>query len=185
MGTRVAVLDKGRLQQVDTPQRIYDAPANLFVATFMGSPAMNLLDATVVAHDDGRLGLDLGGQRLPVDDALLASHPALAERTGGRVVVGVRPEALEDAALEPEAPGEWVLDATVDLVESLGAELVVYAAVSGATAVKARLSTKSRVRAGDTIKLVVDPGGLHLFDPDSGESLRVETQSDQASLSAT
>jgi multiple sugar transport system ATP-binding protein len=206
MGTRVAVLDRGLLQQVDTPQRIYDAPANLFVATFMGSPAMNLLDATLVDQDDGGPALDLGSQRLAVDEAVRAAHPALAERTGGRVVVGIRPEALADAALAPDVPGELVLDATVDLVESLGAELVVHTTVPGVTvlgkgrvvdsagpaesgngdtalvspALTARLSTKSRMQAGDAIKLVVDPSGLHLFDPDSGASLRHHPQPDAA-----
>jgi multiple sugar transport system ATP-binding protein len=196
MGTRVAVLDKGRLQQVDTPQRIYDAPRNLFVATFMGSPAMNLLPGRVVRDGDSNdavLVIDLGAQRLPVDAALAASHPGLAERLGQRVIVGVRPEALDDAGLEPDVPGDRVLEATVDLVESLGAELMVHVAVTGVsdagdglddvaehwTAVVgragravARLSTRSRVRPGDAVKLAVDPAGLHLFDATSGASLR-------------
>jgi hypothetical protein len=286
MGTRVAVLDKGRLQQVDTPQRIYDAPRNLFVATFMGSPAMNLLPGRVVRSDDGDgLVIDLGAQQLPVDPALAAAHPGLAERVGQRVILGVRPEALDDAGLEPHLPGDRVLEATVDLVESLGAELVVHVAITGVTGVTdrsaagdidhigmdagnvdpaaaadaiqavgnvrqaailvgevgevgevgagrddgdagvttvgagevgigddalvdggeveaigdvsesavaasepegehwpavvgrggravARLSTRSRVRPGDTVKLAVDPTGVHLFDSTSGASLR-------------
>jgi multiple sugar transport system ATP-binding protein len=224
MGTRVAVLDKGRLQQVDSPQRIYDAPRNLFVATFMGSPAMNLLPGRVVRDDDG-LVIDLGAQRLPVDPDLAAAHPDLAERVGQRVILGVRPEALDDAGVEPEVPGDRVLEATVDLVESLGAELMVHVAITGVTDVVdgpsaaaattggatgtevsdacetgkdgeddageagdvagqwtavvdrggravARLSTRSRVRPGDAVKLAVDPSGLHLFDSTSGVSLR-------------
>ncbi|HEY8547781.1 MAG TPA: ATP-binding cassette domain-containing protein [Acidimicrobiales bacterium] len=242
MGTRVAVLDKGRVQQVDTPQRIYDEPVNLFVATFIGSPAMNLLPGVVERAGDAGgaaaegsgggggdgLVLRIGPQRLTVDDALLASHPALADRVGDRVVVGVRPEALEDAALAPGAPGDRVLEATVDLVESLGAELVVHvaapldgtpaagdavpaadptadptagareaaidveAAEAGAREVAsdadpdavwadvlgrrgrvvARLGTRSRLAVGETVKLVVDPAGLHLFDPATGATLR-------------
>jgi multiple sugar transport system ATP-binding protein len=253
MGTRVAVLDKGRLQQVDTPQRIYDAPRNLFVATFMGSPAMNLLPGRVV-RDGGALVIDLGAQRLVVDADLAEAHPGLDGLVGQRVILGVRPEALDDAALEPDVPGDRVLEATVDLVESLGAELMVHVGMTGLgadrsdipssagadagdpvavpTAVPAagslasaagpgvagdaaspgglltgppalhlddeppvdeadgasidhwaavlarggravaRLSTRSRVRPGDTVKLAVDPTGLHLFDSTSGVSLR-------------
>ena len=129
MGTRVAVLDKGRLQQVDTPQRVYDEPVNLFVATFIGSPAMNLLPGRVMRDGDG-LALEVGPQRLPVDDVLSAAHPTLADRVGDRVVVGVRPEALEDSGLEPGVSGDRVIEATVDLVESLGAELMVHVAVA-------------------------------------------------------
>jgi multiple sugar transport system ATP-binding protein len=137
MGTRVAVLDKGRLQQIDTPQRIYDAPVNLFVATFIGSPAMNLFPARVARDDAGGFVLDLGTQRLPVDPAVLAAEPVLADnlaqRVDRRVVVGIRPEALDDAGLEPAVPGDRVIEATVDLVESLGAELVVHVALVGAS----------------------------------------------------
>ncbi|HMG43158.1 MAG TPA: sn-glycerol-3-phosphate ABC transporter ATP-binding protein UgpC [Acidimicrobiales bacterium] len=195
MGTRVAVLDKGRLQQVDTPQRVYDEPVNLFVATFIGSPAMNLLPGRVVRDGDG-LALEVGPQRLPVDDVLSAAHPTLADRVGDRVVVGVRPEALEDSGLEPGVSGDRVIEAKVDLVESLGAELMVHVAVAlgdqgdgngdvpgGAAAVwadvvgrrgrmVARLSTRSRLAPDDAVKLTVDPAGLHLFDPATGATLR-------------
>jgi multiple sugar transport system ATP-binding protein len=214
MGTRVAVLDKGRLQQVDTPQRIYDAPRNLFVATFMGSPAMNLLPGRVVRsgdRDDAGLVVDLGAQRLPLDPPVVEAHPSLVDRVDQRVIVGIRPEALDDAGVEPEVPGDRVLEATVDLVESLGAELMVHVAVTGVgtggsvgsadadadadadaeaepdgggehwTTITrrggravARLSTRSRVRPGDAVKLAVDPSGLHLFDSTSGASLRTQ-----------
>jgi multiple sugar transport system ATP-binding protein len=130
MGSRVAVLDKGRLQQVDTPQRIYDEPKNLFVATFIGSPAMNLLPGVVAANDGGGIVVRVGAQRLVVDDVLLAAHPTLSDKVGEQVVVGVRPEALDDADLSPGVPGDRVIQATVDLVESLGAELMVHVAVA-------------------------------------------------------
>jgi multiple sugar transport system ATP-binding protein len=245
MGTRVAVLDKGRLQQVDAPQRIYDAPRNLFVATFMGSPAMNLLPGTLVRDGDDGLVLDLGAQRLPVDAVLRAAHPGLVSLVGQRVIVGVRPEAFDDASLAPDVPGDRVLEATVDLVESLGNELMVHVALTGVTGAEspspvgdggptgstglagdadtdaalvpgavgdvqtggnlateaeveglrlappaaddtahwsavvgrggravARMGTRSRVRPGDTVKLAVDPTGVHLFDSTSGVSLR-------------
>jgi len=147
MGTRVAVLDKGRLQQIDTPQRIYDAPVNLFVATFIGSPAMNLFPARVARDDAGGFVLDLGTQRLPVDPAVLAAEPVfadnLAQRVDRRVVVGIRPEALDDAGLEPAVPGDRVIEATVDLVESLGAELVVHVALVGASSAESAAASVS------------------------------------------
>jgi multiple sugar transport system ATP-binding protein len=198
MGSRVAVLDRGRLQQVDTPQRLYDAPVNLFVATFIGSPAMNLVDGRV-ARRDGAVVLELGTQVLPVDRPLLASHPSLADRVGEPVTVGVRPEALDDVGLAAGAPGECALEATVDLVESLGAELVLHvqltgppvrepvatpssrrsaaavAETAGATStgkLLARLGNRSRVRMGDVVKLAVATDGVHVFDPVTGDSLR-------------
>ncbi|MGH9212162.1 MAG: ABC transporter ATP-binding protein [Acidimicrobiales bacterium] len=186
MGTRVAVLDRGRVQQIDTPQRIYDAPTNLFVATFIGSPAMNLFTGRVLREEAaGAFVLDLGTQRLPLDPVLLAEDPGLVDRLGERVdqrvVVGIRPEALDDAGLEPGVPGDQVIEASVDLVESLGAELLVHLALTGApiegdglgARAVARLSTRSRLRPGDTAKLAVNPTGLHMFDADTGGALRV------------
>ncbi len=98
MGDRVAVMRKGHLQQVATPQELYDRPVNLFVGGFIGSPAMNLLQAELADDGDG-LAARLGSQRLPLGDRLLADHPALRDHVGRPVVLGVRPEALEDAAV--------------------------------------------------------------------------------------
>ena len=196
MGTRVAVLQKGRLQQVATPQRLYDEPDNLFVATFIGSPAMNLFPGHVEGADgadgaDRGLVLRMGQHRLELDGATLAGHPALLDMVGRSVVVGIRPEGLADVALEPGVPADRVIEATVDLVESLGAELIVHVTVSdpvpsapdavsdawGQVVARrgravARLSTRSRVSAGDVVKLAVDTSRLHLFDAETGASLR-------------
>ena len=193
MGTRVAVLQRGRLQQVATPQRLYDEPDNLFVATFIGSPAMNLfpgrIEAAEGAEGDG-LTLRSGPHRLALDRAMLASHPAVREMVGQPVVIGIRPEGLADVALEPAAPADRVIEATVDLVESLGAELIVHVSVSGPVSpaaasdawrqvvarrgrAVARLTTRSRLSAGDVVKLAVDTTRLHLFDAETGASLRV------------
>ncbi|MGH9247467.1 MAG: ABC transporter ATP-binding protein [Acidimicrobiales bacterium] len=171
MGTRVAVLRSGRLQQIDTPQRLYDAPANLFVATFMGSPAMNVFDSRIETDGDQVAIAWAGDHRLVGDEAALSSFTALATHAGRSVVLGLRPEAFIDASLEPGVPGDRVVDATVDLVESLGAELLVHVSVAGVEAV-ARLAPRSRARPGDTIKLAVDTAQLHLFDPATGASLR-------------
>jgi multiple sugar transport system ATP-binding protein len=193
MGTRVAVLRDGHLLQIDTPQRLYDEPVDLFVATFIGSPAMNLFAGTVERAGEGDaapLAVRLGNQRLALDPAVVAGHPDVAGRIGEDVVVGIRPEAFADVAVEPGAPADRVLEVTVDLVESLGAELVVHAAVTGPPAVAddasaawaqvaarkgrgvARLGTRSRPVAGEVLKLAVDTASLHLFDPATGTSLR-------------
>ena len=121
MGTRVAVMRDGHLLQVDTPQRLYDEPIDLFVATFMAS-AMNLFAATVEPADDGgaSLALRLGSQRLALDPSVAAAHPGVADRVGDEIVLGIRPESFADVAVEPGAPADRVIEVTVDLVESLG-----------------------------------------------------------------
>jgi len=186
MGTRVAVLRDGVLQQVDAPHALYARPANLFVATFIGSPAMNLYHARLV--DDDGLGITFGRHRLPLDQEAGWNRAALAPWVGRDLVLGVRPEAFEDAALDPAVPPDRVLEARVDLVEALGAELVVYVvldapnvdadlpgAMSGDgppdRSTVARVSPRSRVRAGDVVKLAVDTTSLHLFDPATGAAL--------------
>ena len=196
MGTRVAVLQRGRLQQVATPQRLYDEPDNLFVATFIGSPAMNLFPGHVEAArgaDGTAAGLTLrsGQHRLALDKGTLARHAALPDTVGQPVVIGIRPEGLADVAMEPGVPADRVIEATVDLVESLGAELIVHVTVSDPAGpgpdsasdawrqvmarrgrAVARLSTRSRLSAGDVVKLAVETSRLHLFDAETGASLR-------------
>jgi multiple sugar transport system ATP-binding protein len=194
MGTRVAVLQRGRLQQVATPQRLYDEPDNLFVGTFIGSPAMNLFPGRIEAAEgaDGTEALTLrsGLHRLVLDRATLARHPALPRMVGQPIVVGIRPEGLADVALEPGVPADQVIEATVDLVESLGAELIVHVTVADPASpadadsdawrqvvarrgrAVARLTTRSRLSAGDVVKLAVDTTRLHLFDAETGASLR-------------
>jgi multiple sugar transport system ATP-binding protein len=201
MGTRVAVLRDGRIQQVAAPQRLYDDPVNLFVATFIGSPAMNLFAGTVEASRpagaaDGVGGADpgleirLGGQPLALTADLVDAHPRLRELAGRRVAVGIRPEALRLVDDGPAPPGRTIR-ATVDLVESLGAELIVHLGVTDPPGVDeadtsegwrqvlarkgrgvARLGPHSRVAPGDAVALAVDTTSLHLFDAATGESLR-------------
>jgi multiple sugar transport system ATP-binding protein len=190
MGTRVAVLRDGRLQQVDTPQRLYDEPVNQFVATFIGSPAMNLLAATVEPPADDELGgwtLRVGSQRLALDETVVAAHPALRSLGGGPVALGIRPESFSD---EPGAPAERVIEATVDLVESLGSETVVHVVLADPPADDpdasdswrqvvarrgrgvVRLGPHRGLAPGDVVKLAVDTSRVHLFDATSGLSMR-------------
>ncbi len=176
MGSRVAVLDGGRIQQVDAPRTLYQRPGNLFVAAFIGSPAMNLYRARI-ATTDGGLTVAFGRYQLPVDDRVASECAEIRSWVGREVIVGIRPEAMEDASLDPTATPERVIELRVDLVEALGAELLAHAtidasAVDANSRFVARLSPRSRIEAGDTAKLTVDTSQLHLFDPVSGQSLR-------------
>ncbi|HZS31350.1 MAG TPA: sn-glycerol-3-phosphate ABC transporter ATP-binding protein UgpC [Gaiellaceae bacterium] len=181
LGQRVAVMRDGRIQQVDTPQALYAKPANLFVAAFIGSPAMNLVDADVV---DGELRF--GGYAIPL--------PADAMPPAGRVVAGLRPETFEDGAFaEPALPR---IDVKVEVVEELGADTHVLFAVAAprveasevreaagdeevVTAVEgslftARVAPGTAARPGLPLRLAVDPARFHYFDPQTG--LRLEPQ---------
>jgi len=124
MGDRVAVMSEGRLQQVDSPQALYERPANLFVAGFIGSPAMNLVRSRLSGADAGVV-VEVGPLRLPLPERVLRARPGLRARVGQEVVVGVRPEDIEDAALVPSANGA-TLDVRISLAEALGAELVAH-----------------------------------------------------------
>jgi multiple sugar transport system ATP-binding protein len=191
MGTRVAVLSKGSLQQVDTPQRLYDAPANLFVATFIGSPQMNALSGTVELADGGAR-VRLGEQVLELPPEILDTRPGLAEYDGRDVVVGIRPESMEDLA-DGGRTGA-VLTGEVLLREGLGSEVLLHVrlpvrsvaagdggspAVSseGSVTVIARVSPSSESSTGSFAQLHVDTGQLHFFDPLTGSSIaRVDQQ---------
>ena len=185
MGNRVAVMRAGVLQQVDTPQRLYDLPANLFVASFVGSPAMNLLEGEVV-RTNGGVSCKLGQAELE----LPAGGSPVERYAGRRVAVGIRPEELSEAGADARAR----LTGRVLLVESLGAESLAHLELSAtpldrpeladlaapsapllgeATAtVRARLAADTRVRPGDIVDLAVDPRKLYFFDLDSGEAIR-------------
>ncbi len=124
MGDRVAVMHRGRLQQVDVPQCLYDHPVNLFVAGFIGSPAMNLVQSSLTEQKGG-IEAEFGPVRLRLPETVLASRPALRGYVGKPVVVGLRPEDIEDAAFVPSANGS-TLDVDVSLAEPMGAELIAH-----------------------------------------------------------
>jgi multiple sugar transport system ATP-binding protein len=187
MGDRVAVMRDGRLEQVAHPQELYDHPANMFVASFMGSPAMNLVRGRL-ANGSGRVEVLLGTRRLRVPDTLLAVHPALAGRVGEEVVIGIRPELLELAGT-PNGNGGGTLELPVALTEALGSDLLVHAELdaetvapledvdvdleveAGRSTITARLSPQSGVRPGRLVRLHVDMEHVHFFAPDTGEAL--------------
>ena len=195
LGDRVAVMKKGELQQVAPPQELYDRPANLFVAGFIGSPAMNLLRGELTGAEDA-LRLTLGGQALRVGSDVLAGRPALRDHIGRSVVVGIRPEDMEDAALAEAAEGER-LTSTAELVEAMGSDVLVHFGLETSavvtedtkelardagtdvlgtletphTVVVARFSPRTRVKVGDPVEVRVDTTRLHFFDPETGASI--------------
>jgi multiple sugar transport system ATP-binding protein len=201
LGDRVAVLRRGEVQQVDSPRMLYTHPANLFVAGFIGSPAMNLLPGTLDGHT----------LSLPMVDLDLPAHVTdrLESGAGGEVIVGIRPENFEDAELvgDREAPGA-TFTAHVEVIEWLGSELFAHFEVEGSAAdtltdlaadlekvaigvsgegkaeVVARLDVRSEAREQADQELWVDARAIHLFDPESGRSLLAspdtEAQPDEA-----
>ncbi|HEV3478805.1 MAG TPA: sn-glycerol-3-phosphate ABC transporter ATP-binding protein UgpC [Gaiellaceae bacterium] len=167
MADRVAVMRDGRLEQVDQPQAVYERPANVFVAGFIGSPAMNLLRSRLEASN-GALHTCLGEHRLLLPDRPLR-WPGLGRYVGRDVVVGLRPEAISNAD-DGEAAGTTI-DVEVALAEPLGAETIVHFDVEGADALKARLDGRTRVSAGERVRLAVDVERLHFFDPETERAI--------------
>ena len=201
MGDRVAVMQLGHLQQVDTPQALYDNPVNEFVAGFIGSPSINLLHAEL-QKEDGRLFVSFADYKLAVDDQLARNRSALNDYIGRTVMIGIRPEDFEDAALEPDTPADRRITATADLTEPLGSEVLVYFSVAatgiissavtadaaegdadlyfgggngdapeGLTRVVARVSPRTRIAIGNKIELAVDTARLYFFDPETRNAL--------------
>ncbi len=188
MGDRVAVLKDGYLQQVGAPQHLYDEPTNVFVAAFIGSPSMNLYEGVVTLN--GEKSVQIGSQRVALAPETLEKHPALQSYDGQRVVVGIRPEDFEDAAVVTDAPPDRRLKATVRLVEALGSELMVHFELDDAKRVNsgdpdapqelvgggvanavARFSPRSRVRVDQDVEISVASENLHFFDATNHQAI--------------
>jgi len=168
MGSRIAVLNAGLIQQLGAPQELYDHPANLFVAGFIGSPAMNFFNgAKVVSEGDSpRIVLENVGQ---VNVPPLYKE-RVQEAAGKNLTFGIRPEHLEDiTVVSPDAQTGSGIEATVDVVEHLGNELLVYMVIAGKQVV-ARLNPRSEAHTGGRIRLHVDTDHIHLFNTDTGEA---------------
>jgi multiple sugar transport system ATP-binding protein len=195
MGDRVAVIRKGELQQVDHPQRLYDHPVNLFVGGFIGSPSMNMIEATL-EQQNGSFAAHLGGESLAVSPEALAARPGLAAYSGRTVVVGIRPEDLEDASLVPDTPLDRRLNGTIQLTEALGSEIMAHFQIDAKHAVTedvrelaedagdertasalaeaetatlvGRFGPRSKAAEGEKLEVAVDTRSMHFFDPESG-----------------
>jgi multiple sugar transport system ATP-binding protein len=197
MGDRVAVMNAGRLLQVDTPQVLYDQPANEFVAGFIGSPAINLVEAQL-EQVNGGYSVAFGEHRLAVDERAARNRSRLKDYLGRQVILGIRPEDFEDASLESGAPGDRRLKIDVELTEPLGSEVLVYfgtaatGVISSAvqadvgedadvrlggedaddrTRLCARVSPRTRIGVGQAAELAVDTSRLYFFDPETREAV--------------
>jgi multiple sugar transport system ATP-binding protein len=197
MGDRVVVMRKGRIQQVASPDELYERPTNLFVAGFIGSPPMNLVEATIT-RETGPVIARFAQHDIALDAPILSRHPTLANYAGRQVIVGIRPESIEDASLGAIRNPAAILRVTVELREALGSDVLAHFRLD-APPVKtedtrelsedagpatlglgperanvlfvARLNARSRVREGEPAELHVDSQGLHFFDPETGASL--------------
>jgi multiple sugar transport system ATP-binding protein len=200
MGDRVAVLNRGVLQQVASPQELYDDPANIFVAGFIGSPAMNMIGADVV-RDNGTVRVEFAGLRIDVLDSTLQERPKLAEYVGRKVVVGIRPEDLEDPEYLPAGAPDVRIPVLVEVREAMGSEVYAHFKVDAPPVVTedtrdlaadqgvddlelaghaenatamfvARLNPRTTAVRGKPMELEVDVRRLHFFDQETGQAIR-------------
>jgi multiple sugar transport system ATP-binding protein len=199
MGDRVAVMRKGEIQQVAPPQELYERPLNLFVAGFIGSPAMNMVEATIDRRNGSLVAL-VGSQTLTLGDEVLKARPAIENYVGRKVVLGIRPESLEDASLAPEIPEDRHIKGVLVLREPLGSEIIAHFEVDAPpaltedvrelardvghegtvqapaegdtkTTMVGRFGPRSRVRSGDVIDVAVDTNAVHLFDLEASQGI--------------
>jgi multiple sugar transport system ATP-binding protein len=201
MGDRVAVMRKGELQQVAAPQDLYERPVNLFVGGFIGSPAMNMVEATL-ERANGGISARLGSQSITLGDEAVSARPAIKRFEGKKVILGIRPEDLEDAALAGDVPPDRRLKGKVELREALGSEIMVHFRIDarpaltedvrelardvgderavqdeGAeeTTMVGRFGARSRVSLAEETEVAVDTHALHFFDPETGLGIYDET----------
>jgi multiple sugar transport system ATP-binding protein len=199
MGDRVAVLRLGVLQQVDSPQELYARPTNLFVAGFIGSPAMNIVEA-MLSRRNGSFHLEFGGLELRVHDETLRARPALAAYEGRKVILGIRPEDLEDAVLKPGVPEDQRLRAPIELREDMGHEIFMHFRVDAPPVLTedtkelvadagadvgtleeqarahrstfiGRFDPSSAVREDEVVEIAVETRRLHFFDPQTRDGI--------------
>ena len=199
MGDRVAVMRKGEIQQVAPPQELYERPVNLFVGGFIGSPAMNLVEATIERRNGSLVAL-VGSQKLTLGEEVLKARPAVENYAGRKVVLGIRPESLEDASLAPEIPEDQHIKGVLVLREPLGSEIIAHFEVDAPpaltedvrelardvghegtvqapaegdtkTTMVGRFGPRSHVRSGDVIDVAVETNAVHLFDLDTSEGI--------------
>lgn len=166
MGTRIAVQSAGVLQQVDTPQNLYDRPANMFVAGFIGSPAMNFFEARL-AGSDASLKVQTKGFEVEVPDHKV---PDLKQLLGKEVVFGIRPEDIHDERFTPVGVTAAPLTARVDVIEPMGAERYLYLVI-GEKAFVARVDPRSTASVGQEVRIVFNMDNLHLFDAQTEEAI--------------
>ena len=193
MADRVAVISGGILQQVDSPMKLFNEPDNIFVAAFIGSPSMNLMEAVVQRQDSG-LHMQLGSQTLAVPESVLAQRPGLERYLGSTVAVGLRPKDFEDAAIAADHPADQRVRVRVSHIEALGYEVIAYFELDAKPVISlealeltedqvagteqsvsrahARFHPTTSVRPSDTIEVAVSMENAHFFDLDTGLAIR-------------
>jgi len=169
MASRIAVMKDGILQQIDTPQSLYDHPTNVFVAGFIGSPSMNFFDATVVDDQNGKLVVDGGSFRLEIPSHMKATY---APYKGKKVIFGIRPEDIHNAQYAPPGIHPAPMKADVDVTELMGNEIFLYL-LTGNKQFIARVDPRTQVHAGETVDLIINMDNMHLFDPQTEKTLDV------------
>ena len=168
MGSRIVVMKDGLIQQVDTPQNLYDSPANMFVAGFIGSPQMNFIDADVVKEGD-KIALVLGNQKIVLPEG---KSKQLEETgyVGKKVVMGIRPENMYDDEAHVTAMADSTVDAHVEITEMMGAEVYLYLNIEN-TQFVARVNPRTTAKLGDDIKVAIDPNKIHIFDKETEKTI--------------
>jgi multiple sugar transport system ATP-binding protein len=167
MGDRIAVLDDGKLMQIDSPRNLYHKPANVFVAGFIGSPSMNFFDATLIG-EEGNLYVDTGDFRVPVPDDRKSAYN---DYIGKEVLFGMRPEHVHAPEYAPPNIVTAPMEGTVEVIELLGHEQHLFLN-SGRNSLVATVDTRLNVTFGNKIDLVMDMGNMHLFDKSTDQAIR-------------
>ena len=167
MASRIAVINKGVLQQLDTPQNLYDRPNNLFVAGFIGSPAMNFFPGKL-RKDDGKLVVDTGDFTIPIPEKLVKTYEG---HTGKDIIFGIRPENVHDSAFIPPNVESVQVSVKVDVTELMGNEIFLYL-VSGKNTFVARVDPRSKLSLGNDASVAFDMDSMHIFDAETEEAIR-------------
>jgi len=162
MASRIAVMNEGELQQVDSPQNLYNKPSNIFVAGFIGSPSMNFFDAKI-EQSNGKLMVDVGSFTIEVPKS---KNDQFGGHIGKEVVLGIRPEDLDDPEYSPQGVSQSSVEAKVDVAELMGNEVFLYL-VTGKNNYIARVDPRTTARVGDRVKISINVDNLHLFDKHS------------------
>ncbi len=174
MGDRIVCMKDGWIQQIDTPQKLYDQPVNKFVAGFLGSPMMNFVDS-VLKEEYGQFIVEFGsnnsrGQRYQIIVPESKVTPELGNYVGKEIILGVRPESIHDEEMYLSNATTGVIDCQVEITEMMGAEIYLYLLCEGIP-LTARVSSRSTVRSGDEVKVAIDPNRIHIFDKETEKAI--------------
>lgn len=176
MGTRIAVLNAGLLQQIDTPFNLYHNPTNVFVAGFIGSPSMNFFDAKLEGGSEGALSVDTGVFKVDIPPSKSTPY---RDHVGKDIILGIRPEDIHDNEFQPANITPSQVEATVDVIEQMGNEMILYLDKDGKTFV-ARTDPRTDARVGSNIQMAINIDNMHLFDRATEESIAYEYKQEQA-----